>query len=85
MGDMGDVFNDMRQRAKEKRVQNTIYSTSLLDSKGVNYVTHNGGAHLMISEAGAIIDYWPSTGLWICRGNPYKHRGVQSLLRYLGK
>jgi len=80
MGDMGDVFNEMRSRKKTKRADNTLQSTELLRNKGIVFLSKNGGAHLVIGE----IDFWPSTGLWINRATKKKSRGVLPLLRELG-
>lgn len=80
MGDMGEMFNGWREAKKEKRAQNTQSSTELLTEKGVQFVSKNGGAHLVVTGKDCVIDFWPSTGRFIARNG--KHgRGVFNLLK----
>ena len=84
MGDMADVFNDMRAHKKDKRASNTVSSTQMLVDKGVSFKSLNGGAHLQLNHVCGVINFWPSTGLWMVSGNPKKYRGVRNLLQYFG-
>ena len=67
MGDVGDVFNELRAYRKEKRSQNTSSSTGILRDRDVRFESRNGGAHLMVESVHGVIDFWPSTGLWNLR------------------
>jgi hypothetical protein len=81
MGDMTEGFRAMSKAAKEKRRTNTAASTNLLAQNDVVYESKNGGAHLIVQGNHHVIDFWPSTGLWIIRGEKTKHRGVYNLLK----
>jgi hypothetical protein len=81
MGDMAEVFNDLKQIKKEKRASNTQASTEILKAEGITFQANNGGAHLVVAGKG-LIDFWPSTGLWIARSGR-KGRGVRNLIKFL--
>ena len=85
MGDMADVFNDMRQAKKERRECNTKDSTQMLVGRGVQFQSNNGGAHLIVHAGICKIDFWPSTGLWIVRGSKNRHGGVRKLIAFVEK
>jgi hypothetical protein len=63
-------------------------STQLLIDLGIDFTVHNNGLHLIIRCDRGIIDFWPSTGRWVLRGdggcNP-KGRSVQTLLGYINR
>lgn len=83
MGDMADVFNDMREAKKAKRASNTHNSTDLLTRNKVSFQSKNGGAHLIVWAGNYDVDFWPSTGLWIVRGEKKRHGGVRSLVDFV--
>lgn len=83
MGDMGDVFNDWREHKQAKRADNTKQSTALLQQAGVIFDSLNAGAHLVVQADPNVVDFWPSTGLWIVRGQPAKRRGVRKLIEFV--
>lgn len=86
MGDMGEIFNGLRKIRQEKRSCNKEQSTELLKQSGINFKSHNAGVHLEILAGNRVIDFWPSTGLWMVRGgSKYKHRGVRKLIEYIEK
>lgn len=80
MSDMGDDFKAMRLQSQKKRRRNNVSSTELLTRAGIEFVTYNLGEHLVVLE---IVDFWPSTGLWIFRESKKKGRGVFSLIKEL--
>jgi len=82
MGDMGEVFNEMRQATQERRAKNTRSSTELLEASKVQFMARNGGSHLIVKAGKRVVDFWPSTGLWIVRGEKAKHGGVMRLIEY---
>lgn len=85
MGEMADVFNGWREHKKAKRDSNTEQSTQALLDAGVPFTSHNDGAHLVVTARdGSIIDFWPSTGLWMLRATKVKHRGVFRLILRCG-
>jgi hypothetical protein len=51
---------------------------------GVEYASHNNGSHIVIKHGSKVVDFWPSTGLWIIRGVGGYARGINKLLIKLG-
>lgn len=85
MGDMGDAFRELTKARKEKRNLNLKRSTQLLECLNIPFVKHNAGFHLVVSYGGKVVDFYPSTGLWVDRENKnIKRRGVRGLLVYIG-
>lgn len=80
MSDLGETFSGWRGMKQSKRRDNKCKSTTLLQENGINFESKNEGIHLIIENK---IDFWPSTGLWIVRGQSKKKRGVFRLLKYL--
>ncbi|HEX5461853.1 MAG TPA: hypothetical protein VFX20_17955 [Steroidobacteraceae bacterium] len=83
MSDMGEDFRAYREHWQEKRADNREQSTQILTDCGIGFISRNMGAHLTVTHAGKIVDFWPGTGKWIDRAGP-KGRGVFPLLRHLG-
>ncbi len=75
-----EFWRDVRKFKHEKRASNRDRSTEILVIAGIPFVSKNNGAHLIVAER---FDFWPGTGLWMERGKPKKHRGIQSLIREL--
>ena len=80
MGDMGEVFNAMKEASKEKRASNRASSATILDQAGIPYESKNVGAHLIVDGC---IDFWPGTGKFIVRKTNKKGRGVRNMIRAL--
>jgi len=87
MGDMGDYWRDVRPSMKEenqkKRAGNRESSAKMLTAAGIAFETKNEGAHLIVTESGRTVDFWPATGLWIERGTAKQKRGVRCLIAEL--
>lgn len=81
MGDVGDIFNAMKQASKEKKASNQENSTKILQEKGVKFESKNWGNHLVVEGKKGLIDFWPSTGKFIPRCEGRKGRGVFNLLK----
>jgi hypothetical protein len=86
MGDMGDFWRDvkpaMKERSQQKRAGNREQSARSLTDAGIQFLSRNAGAHLIVIGAnGHTYDFWPGTGLWRMRGSTRDHRGVRSLIR----
>ena len=77
MGDMGELFNELREEGRKKRANNLEWSTKYLKEQGVSFQSFNNGVHLRIQD----IDFYPSTGLWKV-GN-IKRRGVKNLVKFI--
>jgi hypothetical protein len=84
MGDVGEDMNAWREQKNEKKRNNREYSTQLLIDNGVAFEEKNGGAHLIVESKSGKIDFWPSTGLYMCRESGRKGRGVRNLLKVVG-
>jgi hypothetical protein len=85
MSEIGEIFNGLRELKKEKRANNTECSTDILQRCGVAFSSPNGGAHLVVQAGPHVVDFWPSTGLWIVR-NPsrsIRRRGVRKLVEFV--
>lgn len=65
-----------------KRQSNTLSSTAMLKESGITFKSSNGGAHLIVKSGKELIDYWPSSGLWIVRGCAKRHRGLKQLIQH---
>lgn len=83
MGDMGEVFNDLRKIKQAKRASNTPDSTAMLRAAGILFRAYNGGVHLKLLAGDKLVNFWPSTGLWMVEGNTRKSRGVRKLINYV--
>ena len=85
MGDMGEIFNDWHKVKQEKRASNTEQSTAILSRAGVVFSSPNGGAHLIVLAGPHVVDFWPSTGLWIIRKakTNARRRGVRKLVKFV--
>lgn len=85
MGDLGDLFKDVKEASKQKRSENRNNAPILLEKEGIPFVSKNAGAHLIISagESSNIIDFWPGTGKWIVRSSGYPGRGIFNMIKYL--
>ncbi len=84
MGDMGDIFNAMREIGRERRATNRESTPAILTEHGVKFESKNGGAHLIVRHAGKTADLWPGTGKYQVRGAGKYRRGVFNLMRDLG-
>lgn len=76
-----DVRPAMVERSKQRRASNRESSAELLSQAGVQFTSHNDGAHLVVSGRGHTFDFWPGTGLWKMRGSTQQHRGVRRLIK----
>lgn len=70
-----ESWRSYRKDKQTKHQQNKNDSTFLLNQASVSYTEHNED----------IIDFYPSTGLWIVRKKNYQRRGIGKFLEYLQK
>lgn len=86
MGDVGDYWRDTKKSreddSKNRRASNRENSANILAQRGIGFVSKNGGAHLIVDHNDKILDFWPGTGKWICRGGK-SGRGVFGMIKYL--
>ena len=83
MGDMGEVFNAYRQDRKAKKEQNLTNSVAILDEKQIEY-TMPSYTHYVVKFGDSFVDYWPSTGKFICRKSKKVGRGIRNLIKHIG-
>ena len=67
-----------------RRADNRASSAEVLAKHGVTHEVKNGGAHIVVSHADKVVDFWPGTGKFIPRGAGRPGRGVFNLLKLLG-
>lgn len=82
MGDMADVWEGYAERSKAKRASNREHSAKTLRTFGIEFTSHNYGAHLIVKCADEVVDFWPGTGKWFVRGQPDGKRGVMNLVKF---
>jgi hypothetical protein len=73
-----------RQWSRERRAGNRRNSADILRERGVDFVTRNDGAHLIVQFGTATADFWPGTGKYRVRPDGKYLRGVFNLLKDLG-
>ena len=79
-----EVWRAHRKHRQEKRHANQQSSTEILTARGIQFESKNAGVHLIVRHNDHVVDFWPSTGRWIARGNNRSGRGIQKLFQYLG-
>ena len=79
MGDMAEIFNDMKKYKKEKRASNTFKSTKMLEDASIHFKSKNNGSHLIVGD----YNFWPSTGLFENIKTKKTGRGVYNLIKKL--
>ena len=80
MSELGESYGGMWELSQKKRAKNRQTSTDLLREKGYEIDVKNNGAHVIVG----CFDFWPGTGLFICRDNKkIRGRGVFNLIKKL--
>lgn len=79
--EMNDMFRAMKDVSQEQRAANREASARALTDAGVKFVSKNEGAHLIVQIGRVVVDFWPGTGKWICRGGGRQGRGVFNMLK----
>ncbi len=67
MSDEGELWRAGGDSSKERRQHNKQSSTQILLDNRIDFESHNKGGHLVVHVGGDVVDFWPSTGLWIGR------------------
>lgn len=87
MSRVGAAFEDengnplgLKEESERRRANSRRDSAAMLRGKGVEFVSRNKGAHLVIEDR---VDFWPGTGLWIVRADQHRGRGVKALCKWL--
>ena len=82
MGDMGDMYNEMRAEGQVKRSHNREKSPVYLTERGILFESKNNGAHLIVEGKDCYIDFWPGTGKWKTRKGKNGF-GVKNLVKFI--
>ncbi len=78
-------YRRYRENLKVEKCLRMAVSTRIMDEQGVKYKrVKSGGIHTVVERPHGLIDYWPTTGKWICRETGLKRFGVGNLISYLG-
>lgn len=84
MGDMGDLYRDLKKIKKEGKWRNLDYAENVLR----NYEHRRVDEYLFYighPDAAAEFEFWPSTGLFKNRQTGKKGRGINNLLPMIEK
>lgn len=72
---------ELHAALKARREHNKRSSPGLLKGAGLDFDVHNGGSHIVVrTQGGQVVDFWPSTGKWIVRGQTHQRGGVRKLI-----
>lgn len=82
MGELGEVWREVKKQAAEKRASNRASSLERLKIAGIEFKVHNNGAHLVVYGPRGVVDFWPGTGRYIIRGSGDTGRGVRAVLHF---
>lgn len=83
---MSDFVEDMKALDAVKKSHSAQMRENVpkeLRRLGINFSSHNGGAHLIVETKYGFVDYWPGTGKWKSR-NVGSGQGLEGLLAYIG-
>lgn len=89
MSEMAEHFRAINKERRQKRSKRRRSDTDALGEAGIAYEVHNNGQHLIVDRRGGLVDYWPSSGLWIDRqartrrGLPRRDHGVKTLIAWV--
>lgn len=82
MSETGDIFREMRDHSQKKRHNNKKSSLKILSQKGIGFQEMNFGYHLRVEE---VIDFYPTTGLWMTLDKSDRGRGVMDMIKFMRK
>jgi hypothetical protein len=54
-----------------------------LKKNGLSFTINNDGTRYVITDDSKLIDFWPSSGRWICRTTKTNGHILQSLIKHL--
>ena len=80
--ELGDIYAYMQQTSKVKRGRNRARCLERLIKENINFENKNDRIHIIISEKGLTIDYWPGTGRYKVR-NGKTGFGIKNLLKLI--
>lgn len=81
MGDMAEIFNDMKAAAKERREERGMVETAKLAALGIRATEQSKFVFRIEVERGTVM-YYPSGGTWQFKGK-VRRGSAEHLLTYL--
>ena len=84
MSESGEGFSEMKARRKARNLARKSKSTALLLILGIKFDSKNNGEQLIIMTSKGVIDFYPSTGLYINRASKHRQNGVNELIKQIG-
>ena len=79
-----------REESRLRRRGHRDKAPELLREAGIEYMSFNNGAHLVVLPGGSKIDFWPGTGKWkerpkrpVQHGSLREGRGVFNLVKHV--
>lgn len=86
---LAEYWRDVREFRRDKKRSNAVSSAERLREAGVAFEQLNHGSHFVVRHNGLVVDFWPTTGVFIVRDlDPAarrRGRGVFNLLDLLRK
>ena len=84
----GISYAERRVLRKKKEERNKKLSINILSTNNVEFVSHDGGHHIVINGVNGIrdekIDFWPTTEKFKCRVTGEIGHGIFPLLEFIG-
>ncbi len=78
-----EYWRKVRVKGQVHRAKQRKSAPETLDKAGVKYTVKNDGSHLIVqTTTEKLIDFWPSNGYWIVRGETIRRVGIQKLIQY---
>lgn len=81
---LGELFRDWAGYKRVRNKMSKLTSTQLLVDLEVPFLSRNDGERLIVQAEDSLIDFYPSSGVWIHRSSKVKRLGVFRLLRFIG-
>lgn len=86
MGDMGDIFNDLKDIRREERAARKSQAVAVIDDvrEIVDSLAVDPNGTWNITKGTLKIQYYPTKGTWQIRGRMMRG-GIESFKNWLGK
>lgn len=85
MSEMGELYREYkkanREESKIRRARHREQAPKILAREGIEFSSHNDGAHLRLHLPKTAINFWPGTGYWRREDTGYSGRGIFNLIK----
>ena len=82
MSEVVEFYKARKILQQEKKKQNLEYSTEFLTKHKIPFESFNNGIMLRVKVKGEVIEFYPSTGLWMLKSG-LRGRGIFNLWKYI--